>query len=374
MKVKHFFLILTLILCNISFVFAQEEKTQQDLVKLKQELARQKQEKSKLDQKDKEIQKVVSINEQKLITIASSIRESEKKINNLDSQLTFLNKQRDTYEQEMKEMQKEMSEAIAILQMFALTPQPILLETSSDISNQLTSAITLENSIILSEEKFKVYYDLIEKVEKNQEQISETKTNIDRNKKDLTQKQSSMKSTINEQTQKLNDIKSEKKQVESNIQKLAQQSRNLEEFLKKALAKKTAQDKYEKYTGTAPRLPKAPLPADGTIIQVFGEANENKIKSDGWKIRTGSDATVTSTHQGVVIFADYFKGYNKLIIIEHNQNFHTIIANLGAIYVQEGQNVAKGTPVGEVGQSRTVYLEIRYKNKPLNPGNYFIVN
>jgi septal ring factor EnvC (AmiA/AmiB activator) len=370
MNVKHFFILLCCFFISFDS-YASNEKQQQDLVKIKQELAKQKKEKEKLEKQDKAIKEIVSENEKRLISIASNIKESEKKISGLDNQLNFLNKQQGAYESEMLEMQKEMSETVAVLQMFALTPQPVLFETSKDVSAQLNSAISLENSLLMSEEKFNQYMALMEKIESNRKEISKTKVSLDKNKSELTKKQSNMKSVIDEQSKKLQSIQKEKKAVDSKISKLAKESKNLEDFLKRALSKPTASGKYEKYTGSAPLLAKAPMPVNGTIIQGFGEQNENKIKSEGWRIRTIANATVTSPHDGVVIFADYFKGYNKMVIIEHNKNFHTILANMDQIYIAEGQSVKKGVPVGQVGVSKVLYLEVRYKNKPLNPKFYF---
>jgi septal ring factor EnvC (AmiA/AmiB activator) len=79
-------------------------------------------------------------------------------------------------------------------------------------------------------------------------------------------------------------------------------------------------------------------------------------------------------HDGEILFADIFRGYGKILIIDHGQGYHTLLAGLGRIYSTVGQAVLAGEPVGVMnekqgtsGQRPEVYLEMRYNGLPIDP-------
>jgi murein DD-endopeptidase MepM/ murein hydrolase activator NlpD len=69
---------------------------------------------------------------------------------------------------------------------------------------------------------------------------------------------------------------------------------------------------------------------------------------------------VYAAEDGTVIFAGPDKKpvympwnnyYGNLIVIEHPDGLYTLYAHLSKILVEQGQNVASGDPIGEVGQT-----------------------
>ena len=73
-----------------------------------------------------------------------------------------------------------------------------------------------------------------------------------------------------------------------------------------------------------------------------------------------------------MVFADWFKGYGNLLIINHGEGYHTLYANLSEIFFKVGDIIKVHDTVGKVGESGilnapSLYFEIRYKGKPLDP-------
>jgi septal ring factor EnvC (AmiA/AmiB activator) len=67
---------------------------------------------------------------------------------------------------------------------------------------------------------------------------------------------------------------------------------------------------------------------------------------------------------GVAAFADYVPGFGRVVIIDHGDRLHSVLAHLGEINVQSGQTLSAGQVVGEVDSSGLLYLEIRLAAKP----------
>lgn len=119
---------------------------------------------------------------------------------------------------------------------------------------------------------------------------------------------------------------------------------------------------------------KLPVPAIGNVVQRFGEPELRGQRAKGIKIKTRSGAPVVAPHDGEILFADIFRGYGKILIIDHGQGYHTLLAGLGRIYSTVGQAVLAGEPVGVMnekqgtsGQRPEVYLEMRYNGLPIDP-------
>lgn len=73
----------------------------------------------------------------------------------------------------------------------------------------------------------------------------------------------------------------------------------------------------------------------------------------------------------VVYSGSGLRGYGKLVIIKHNPSYLSAYAHNNQILVKEGQNVAKGQKIGEVGatdaDSPKLHFEIRRLGKPVDP-------
>lgn len=85
---------------------------------------------------------------------------------------------------------------------------------------------------------------------------------------------------------------------------------------------------------------------------------------------------ILASEQGTVIYTGSgFRGYGKLIVIEHNDEWATLYAHLDKISVKEGQVVRKGEKLGgmgRTGRSSGVHLhfEMRHRRQPVNPLAY----
>lgn len=85
---------------------------------------------------------------------------------------------------------------------------------------------------------------------------------------------------------------------------------------------------------------------------------------------------ITASAPGTVIYVgNGFSGYGKLIVIEHNEHWATLYAHLNRFLAKEGDKVAQGQKIGEVGRTGRasgphLHFEIRYNRQPVNPLMY----
>ncbi|MEE8246274.1 MAG: peptidoglycan DD-metalloendopeptidase family protein [Alphaproteobacteria bacterium] len=113
------------------------------------------------------------------------------------------------------------------------------------------------------------------------------------------------------------------------------------------------------------------LPARGRIIRRFGERGEYDLPAKGITIATRPWAQVIAPYDGRVAFAGPFRGYGQLLIIEHGEGYHTLVAGLSRIDGEVGQWLLAGEPIGQMGDGEggrpSLYVELRRNGEPINP-------
>ena len=74
-----------------------------------------------------------------------------------------------------------------------------------------------------------------------------------------------------------------------------------------------------------------------------------------------------------------FFGYGNHVVIDHGFGYKTRYAHLKSIGVVEGMKVKRGECIGESGNSGRssgphLHYEVLYKDRPVNPANYYDLN
>jgi septal ring factor EnvC (AmiA/AmiB activator) len=115
-----------------------------------------------------------------------------------------------------------------------------------------------------------------------------------------------------------------------------------------------------------------PYPAIGAVTQRFG-ARDGISNAKGIRIRTRDNAQVISPYDGSVVFAGPFRNYGLLLIIDHGDGYHSLLAGFETLQSTVGQWVLMGEPIGTMParESQTgageLYLELRRGGTAINP-------
>ncbi len=110
------------------------------------------------------------------------------------------------------------------------------------------------------------------------------------------------------------------------------------------------------------------VPVAGDIVGHFGDA-QAAGSAKGVTFSTRAGATIIAPAAGRVMFAGPFKGYGQILIIDHGDGYHSLLAGIGRITGIVGQHVAAGEPIGTMASDGTprLYLELRRQGQPVNP-------
>ena len=121
-------------------------------------------------------------------------------------------------------------------------------------------------------------------------------------------------------------------------------------------------------------------PVQGPVVTAFGQEKKKfnlSHVSKGIDIRTVPGAEVTAIYDGKVVYAGHLRGYGNIIIIDHGQQYFSLLSRLGKILKQEGDPVSSGELIALMSDQRGLlgdglHLEIRHGTDPIDPLPWFI--
>lgn len=110
-------------------------------------------------------------------------------------------------------------------------------------------------------------------------------------------------------------------------------------------------------------------PTTGKVMSPFSK------NSKGVKISGQAGQPVVASAAGVVVYSGSgLRGYGNLIIIKHDETFLSAYAHNNKLLVKEGETVAKGQKIAEMGNTDSdavqLHFEIRKNSKPVDPLQY----
>jgi len=118
------------------------------------------------------------------------------------------------------------------------------------------------------------------------------------------------------------------------------------------------------------------LPVKGKIISSFGvftdEEYHVKRYRSGINIKADRGEPIRAVSGGTVKFANWFKGYGNMIIIDHGEHYYTVYAHIEELFKSENDSVESGEVVATVGDTGSqggskLYFEIRHHGTPVDP-------
>jgi len=100
-----------------------------------------------------------------------------------------------------------------------------------------------------------------------------------------------------------------------------------------------------------------------------GTSHENP----GIDIKAPTGTGVSCVAKGVVSTITWLPGFGSLVIVDHQNGFRTVYANLAAVAVQRGAQVLQGARIGTSGSNLDgdlVHFEVWIEGKRINPLTY----
>ena len=118
------------------------------------------------------------------------------------------------------------------------------------------------------------------------------------------------------------------------------------------------------------------LPIEGRIVSAFGRKYDPKASlytfHKGIDIAATAGQPVRAVFGGKVVYSGKIGGYGQLLILDHGDQYYSLVGQLGEALKGEGDEVKEGEAIGRSALDGTpVYFEIRQRHVAVNPVPWF---
>lgn len=363
-----------------SFALAAQntpDSAKSELSRVTSQIKQAEKEHKKLREKAQTVQKEILDVRKKMVAAASSIQEQEESLDRLEQKLAEFEAQQSLMKKRLEVRKAQRMRVLAALQSLAFKPTEALLAQPLAPQDTLRSALLLREAVPQLEYSTEGLRKDLNKVASLTTAIRAQYAQIKTMTQRLDEKRRGMNVLIKKKSQLQTAFASESSRAKTRAENLAKQAGDLKELLAKLEADSKRRAAVSKDTGVPTGAFMAakgriPYPVKGNIIKKYGELTEAGVTSRGITIRTRPNAQVISPYDGTVLFAGPFRGYGQLVIIEHGDGYHTLLAGVGRLDTSVGQSLLAGEPVGiMVAQSKpTLYIELRKNGQPINPAGW----
>lgn len=119
----------------------------------------------------------------------------------------------------------------------------------------------------------------------------------------------------------------------------------------------------------------------GTGYFIWPADNHYLSGNDFWSghlgidIAAGTGAPIYAADSGVIVFSGWYSNYGNMVMIDHQNGYHTVYAHLNNINLGCGTIVHQGQIIGNAGSTGNstgphLHFEIRYMGAFVNPWDY----
>lgn len=332
--------------------------------------------------------------QKELVSNAAAIKKSEERLNKLESRMKDLNGEKTEIESRLKKDKSSIGDLVLALERLNRTPPEAILAKPGAPLETAQSAMLLQSILPGIYGRAENLKKDITRLEDIIRQLAEDQVAAKKEMESLTAKQAEMKNLLGKRKSLYAKTQTGIREQEEALREISIKADNLKDLVAKieerertqaasaaATAARYADDEPVRAAAMRPTpIPKAgspQLPVTGAIRVGYGSTDDIGAESQGLTIEGRSGALVVAPMGGVVRYAGTFKNYGQIVIVEHQKEYHSLIAGLARIDTVVGQSVAAGEPVGILGKNSgsgekpTLYYELRYRGQPVNPSRKF---
>lgn len=390
-----FAVFLSVYLFFISCSMAETEKnikqTHEEFNAVAQELGTHEKSLEVLSQKKKELNLKLDETKKKLVNITRQVNDQENNLNDLNSRINNLETKKKDLENKFLQDKVSISRLILALERIRRTPPEAMIARPSSPYETAQSAMLMGDILPAINRHAKALQNNMDTINAVANDLKQEKEKAETVSKSLQNQLVDLEELIDQRKDLYKKTDTELKAREIYVQKISLQAKTLKDLMKKlqneeeridrekkeaekkamTLAlKKEEEEKKEKYSsGTQ-------LPVNGKIVIGYNQKDDLGAQSNGLTIQAFSGSIVTAPMGGKIQFTGSFKRYGNLIIIEHENGYHSLVAGLEKIDTVVGQIVEVGEPIGKMPQKAMhshskLYYELRKNGNPVNPSTKF---
>ncbi len=348
------------------------DPAEKDITQKRKDLKDIKKEITLTKEKEKEIRGQESSVLESLSRIDTDLYQKEKDLKQMEARLSQTKEKSEHTKDQIHLLNREMertkeeffSRLIALYKMEHIPPETFLF-TSQSYPDLLKIDKYLRVIIDADARLVDTYRNQVALKERYQGTLMEDQSQWERSIAEVGKKREEIKKARATKHALLKSIQNQKVVYQKVITELEERAKGLQALIDK-LEKEQKATAYgkSKPDGTKGKL--SP-PVQGNVISLFKEKGQNGIE-----IKAPLGTEVRAVLPGKVLYADWFKGFGNVMIIDHGDQIFTVSGYCSQLLKKTGDVVSQGEAIALVGSAGSLkgpclYFEIRHRGKPQDP-------
>jgi len=220
-------------------------------------------------------------------------------------------------------------------------------------------------------------------IHKQKTEVEQQKNEVALMREQLLAEKADYQTQAQSQSELIQRLNSDRLALEAAQNQLERDSKNLEVLIQQKVAEARATEAAQAKTNSRTLIIR------GTGVMTY-PSDAPTSSPFGWRIHpilgyrrfhAGLDfaasygSTIRAADSGTVIFAGWYGGYGRALIIDHGNGMTTLYGHTSELYVTEGQAVERGQAIAAVGSTGFstgphLHFEVRRDGTPVDPANY----
>lgn len=370
---------------------AQELQNRQKLEDLERTIAEERKRADALDEKVERVAADAAEMSRALVALARKTQALERKTDALRKRIEGLDRNRHEKEKRLKAERARLARLLATLQRIARNPPEVLLAHASSPTDTLRSAMLLKSVVPHLQTKARELRTELADLARLGEETSQREAALTRAVAELAQRREEIERLLERKKALIRTTEADRERAAARAERFAAEARDLRELIEtiertrqpRPTPDRSAPGWRAKMALIPPQggLGKIPpitgarghltVPVVGRIVARFGTTDPVGTRNQGLRFISTPGAQVVAPHDGHVVFAGPFRGYGRLLIIDHGEGYHTLLAGFGRIDVAVNQRLLAGEPIGSMARTGKehprLYLELRRNGRPVDP-------
>ncbi|WP_138500816.1 murein hydrolase activator EnvC family protein [Nostoc sp. PA-18-2419] len=336
-------------------------------------------ERDRLTNLQQEAQKHLTGLKQNLQTTDSYIQQSESRLEQGTQRLQQLETDLALAQRDYEERQIATVARLRYLQRSPASQGWAVLLQSQNISDFIRRRHQLKLVYQADQQILRKLNDQANSINQQKTEVEQQKNEIALIREQLLAQKADYQTQAQSQSELIQRLNSDRLALEAAQNQLERESKNLEVLIQQKVAE-AAQAKTNSRTSVIIQgTGMLAYPSDAPTSSPFGWRMHPILGyrrfHAGLDFAASYGSTIRAADSGTVIFAGWYGGYGKAVIINHGKGITTLYGHTSELYVTEGQAVERGQAIAAVGSTGLstgphLHFEVRRNGSPVNPADY----
>jgi septal ring factor EnvC (AmiA/AmiB activator) len=375
-------LVMLTVVIAVTHVHAEDSTvTKQELERIKREMQQKKQQLRHADRKERSILVTLEKIDREIQTGAAELADQQRKLREAEAALTEIEQRNAGVIQQLEHLKLAYAARMRALYKLSKTGGYSLVLLSADNFSSAYKRVRYLAIIAERDQRLmREYRSVLESLTRREEEMKERKVDLLLRKEAVESKRVALDVRRKKKAEILATVKEEKSIYEATLKDLEESSANLWAMIRLAEQEKQQSQKRNpdgrEVPTEAPGGGRLPWPVKGQVLTHFGVQRHPQfgtvVYRRGIDIAAKNGDDVRAVNGGQVAYADWYRGYGRLVIIDHGSGLYTLYGHLSRLDVNGGDRVSQGQVIGLAGDTGSLkgtklYFEIRRNGEAVDP-------